>query len=52
MNVDAYVSELVPKEQRGPAFAYNQFVMFTAVPVVAFLAWQLAARRASSSADY
>ena len=41
MNIDAYLSELVPKEQRGPAFAYNQFVMFTAVPVVAFLAWQL-----------
>jgi putative MFS transporter len=38
------VSELVPKEQRGPAFAYNQFVMFTAVPVVAFLAWQLVPR--------
>jgi putative MFS transporter len=41
VNIDTYVSELVPKEQRGPAFAYNQFVMFTAVPVVAFLAWQL-----------
>src|SRR6204780_4305361 len=41
VNVDTYVSELVPKQQRGPAFAYNQFVMFTAVPVVAFLAWQL-----------
>ena len=41
VNVDTYVSELVPKSQRGPAFAYNQFVMFTAVPVVAFLAWQL-----------
>src|SRR5579862_4796875 len=41
VNVDTYVSELVPKEERGPAFAYNQFVMFTAVPVVAFLAWQL-----------
>ena len=41
VNVEAYVSELVPKGQRGPAFAYNQFVMFTAVPVVAFLAWQL-----------
>jgi MFS transporter, putative metabolite:H+ symporter len=41
VNIDAYVSELVPKTQRGPAFAYNQFVMFTAVPVVAFLAWQL-----------
>ena len=41
VNVDTYVSELVPKDQRGPAFAYNQFVMFTAVPVVAFIAWQL-----------
>src|ERR1700691_6378351 len=44
VNVDTYVSELVPKEQRGPAFAYNQFVMFTAVPVVAFLAWFLVPR--------
>src|SRR3984885_3912270 len=41
VNIDTYVSELVPKDQRGPAFAYNQAVMFTAVPVVAFLAWQL-----------
>jgi MFS transporter, putative metabolite:H+ symporter len=41
VNVDAYLSELVPKEQRGAAFAFNQCVMFTAVPVVAFLAWQL-----------
>jgi MFS transporter, putative metabolite:H+ symporter len=41
VNVDTYVSELVPKGQRGPAFAYNQFIMFTSVPIVAFLAWQL-----------
>ncbi len=41
VNVDTYVSELVAKERRGPAFAYNQFVMFTAVPVVAFLSWLL-----------
>jgi len=41
VNVDTYVSELVPKEERGPAFAYNQFIMFTAVPVVAFISWQL-----------
>jgi putative MFS transporter len=41
VNVDTYVSELVPKGQRGPAFAYNQLIMFTAVPVVAFIAWQL-----------
>ena len=44
VNIDAYVSELVPKEQRGPAFAYNQFVMYTAVPVIAFLAWHLVPR--------
>src|SRR3984957_4562685 len=44
VNIDTYVSELVPKEQRGPAFAYNQFIMFTAVPVVAFLSWQLVPR--------
>jgi len=41
VNVDAYLSELVPKEQRGAAFAFNQCVMYTAVPIVAFLAWQL-----------
>jgi putative MFS transporter len=41
VNVDTYLSELVPKEQRGPAFAYNQFIMYTAVPIVALLAWQL-----------
>jgi putative MFS transporter len=41
VNIDIYICELVPKEQRGPAFAYNQFVMFTVVPVVALLAWLL-----------
>jgi putative MFS transporter len=41
VNVDTYLSELVPRGQRGPAFAYNQFVMFTAVPIVALLSWQL-----------
>ncbi len=41
VNSDAYISELVPKDGRGRAFAYNQFVMFLAVPVVAFLSWLL-----------
>lgn len=41
VNIDTYISELVPKEQRGTSFAYNQFVMFTVVPVVALLAWLL-----------
>lgn len=41
VNTDTYVSELVPKERRGAAFGYNQFVMFLAVPLVAFLSWLL-----------
>ena len=44
VNIDAYLSELVPKEQRGPAFAFSQCMMYTVVPVVAFLAWQLVPR--------
>jgi putative MFS transporter len=41
VTVDTYIAELVPKAARGRAFAYNQVVQFLAVPVVAFLAWQL-----------
>jgi MFS transporter, putative metabolite:H+ symporter len=41
VNIDTYISELVPKNQRGPAFALNQCIMFTIVPVVAFLGWLL-----------
>ena len=41
VNIDTYISELVPKEVRGKAFAFNQFVMFLVVPVVAFIAWLL-----------
>jgi MFS transporter, putative metabolite:H+ symporter len=42
VNVDAYVSELVPKDRRGPAFAFNQAIMFTAVPTIALLAFLMA----------
>jgi putative MFS transporter len=42
VNVDTYVSELVPKDQRGPAFAFNQTIMYTAVPTIALLAWLMA----------
>jgi putative MFS transporter len=35
------VSELVPRSHRGRAYAYNQFLQFLAVPLVAFLAWLL-----------
>ncbi|MGH7154469.1 MAG: MFS transporter [Acetobacteraceae bacterium] len=41
VNIDTYVAELVPRRDRGRAFAYNQFIAFLAVPVVAFLAWRL-----------
>jgi putative MFS transporter len=41
VNVDAYISELVPSARRGAAFGYNQFITFLIVPVVAFLSWVL-----------
>ncbi len=41
VTIDTYVSELIPRGERGRAFAFNQFVAFCAVPVVAFLAWIL-----------
>src|SRR4030088_3084322 len=39
--IDAFITERVPSRMRGRAFAINQAVMFTAVPVVAALAWWL-----------
>ncbi|MBN8874188.1 MAG: MFS transporter [Rhodospirillales bacterium] len=41
VTIDTYVSELIPRHERGQAFAFSQFVGFSAVPVVAFLAWAL-----------
>ena len=41
ITIDTYITELVPSWMRGRAFAVNQAVMFTAVPVVAALAWWL-----------
>jgi putative MFS transporter len=41
VTIDAYLSELVPKELRGRAFAFNQTIQFSSVPVVALLAWLL-----------
>src|SRR4051812_20661709 len=41
ITIDAYITELVPSWMRGRAFAVNQAGMFTAVPVVAALAWLL-----------
>lgn len=41
VTIDAYISELIPRRERGRAYSINQFITFSAVPVVAFLAWQL-----------
>jgi putative MFS transporter len=37
ITIGAYVSELVPKERRGEAFAFNQFLSFLAVPFAALV---------------
>jgi len=44
VTIDTYIAELMPKEIRGRAFAVNQMVQFTAIPVVAFISWLLVAR--------
>ena len=41
VTIDTYIAELMPKDMRGRAFAFNQSVQFSVVPVVAFLAWYL-----------
>ncbi|HXZ08602.1 MAG TPA: MFS transporter, partial [Paraburkholderia sp.] len=44
VTIGTYISELVPKQIRGRAFACEQAVGFTSVPVVAFLAYLLVLR--------
>ena len=41
VTIDTYLVELVPSGLRGRAFSINQCICFTAVPVVALLAWLL-----------
>jgi len=41
VTIDSYLSELVPRAFRGRAFAFNSTIQFSAVPVVALLAWLL-----------
>ncbi len=41
VTIDAYVSEIAPARLRGRAFAINQAIQFTAVPMVAFVCWRL-----------
>ncbi len=44
VTIDTYLSELMPKEMRGRAFAFNQTIQFSSVPAVALLAWLLVPR--------
>jgi putative MFS transporter len=44
VTIDTYLSELVPANLRGRAFAINQAIQFCAVPLVALLAWLLVPR--------
>ncbi len=41
VTIDSYLSELIPRQLRGRAFAVNQTIQFCAVPFVALLAWLL-----------
>jgi len=41
VTIDAFIAELVPKHLRGRAFAFNQVVQFSSIPVIALLAWRL-----------
>ncbi len=44
VTIDAYVCELAPGRLRGRAFAINQFVQFSAIPVLALISWVLVPR--------
>jgi MFS transporter, putative metabolite:H+ symporter len=39
VTIDTYLSELVPMERRGKAFAFTSLIGTTAYPITAFLAW-------------
>ena len=44
ITIDTFIAELSNRDSRGKAFAFNQGVMFLAVPTVAFLSWALTPR--------
>jgi len=44
VTIDTYLAELVPRHLRGRAFVINQAVQYSAVPVVALLAYGLVPR--------
>ena len=49
VTIDTFIPELVPPQGRGRAFAFNQFIAFLIVPVVAFLGWLLVPLSPSAS---
>ncbi len=45
VTIDTFLPELVPPRTRGKAFAFGQFIQFSAVPMVALLGWLLVPRQ-------
>lgn len=41
VTIDAFISELMPRRERGRAFSINQFITYLVVPAIAFLAFAL-----------
>ena len=41
VTISTYIAEIVPSRDRGRAFAVGWLISFLAVPVIAFLAWQI-----------
>jgi putative MFS transporter len=41
VTIDTFISEIIPRAERGQAFSINQVITFAAVPLVALLAWLL-----------
>jgi putative MFS transporter len=52
VNIDTYVSELVPKHLRGKAIAFVQGVTFVSVPIVALIATLLIPRTVAGLAGW
>ena len=41
VTIDTFISEIIPRSERGKAFAVNQFITFLVVPLIAFLAYAM-----------
>jgi putative MFS transporter len=41
VTIDTFISEMIPRAERGRAFSINQVITFAVVPVIAFLAYVL-----------